>query len=266
MFGSKAAFWQPLCHGNAMGTQQILRWKIQICLERHRLSNKEEMRDSQNTHLGGGPYGVDSLSAEIDNEAEGTTKSTTSALEDLKIGVITRKPLLRARQFASGLVKILDGDTFEKDVGKQRNDIEDDVTLKMNFESWTTETSTSVATSDSQVTLEQSIIPTNEPFTTENQLACSNSTSGSEKGNQWLEWSAWTACTDECGACGTHSRSRLCLTNHPGCVCIGPSLEIEKCNRNFCSYPRNTCCAGLRAKSVNGTFMCIELTKISELV
>ncbi|KAI1702133.1 hypothetical protein DdX_15647 [Ditylenchus destructor] len=165
----------------------------------------------------------DSLSAEIDNEAEGTTKLTTSALEDLKVGVITRKPLLRARQFASGLVKILDGDTFEKEVGKQRNDIEDDVTLKMKFESWTTETP-SETTSDSQASLEQSIIPTSEPLTTEDQLACSNSTSGSEKGNQWLEWSTWTQCTDECGGCGTHSRSRLCLTNHPGCVCIGYML------------------------------------------
>ncbi|ETN84676.1 hypothetical protein NECAME_06775 [Necator americanus] len=40
----------------------------------------------------------------------------------------------------------------------------------------------------------------------------------------WLAWSEWTTCSDACGSCGVHMRTRTCLTTTTECVCPGHFL------------------------------------------
>ncbi|KAL6735917.1 hypothetical protein Aduo_006316 [Ancylostoma duodenale] len=79
-----------------------------------------------------------------------------------------------------------------------------------------------------------------------------------EKDASWLAWSEWSTCSDECGSCGVHMRTRTCLTMVAGCTCPGESTTIEYCNLEICRYPRTTCCYNLKVTSYNGRFACLE--------
>uniref|UniRef100_A0A7I4YAC3 ShKT domain-containing protein n=1 Tax=Haemonchus contortus TaxID=6289 RepID=A0A7I4YAC3_HAECO len=78
-----------------------------------------------------------------------------------------------------------------------------------------------------------------------------------ESDASWLAWSEWSTCSDDCGSCGVHMRTRTCLTTNAQCVCEGQSTLIEYCNLEICRYPRSTCCYNLKVTSHNGIFACL---------
>ncbi|VDO94809.1 unnamed protein product [Heligmosomoides polygyrus] len=74
----------------------------------------------------------------------------------------------------------------------------------------------------------------------------------------WLAWSEWSTCSEQCGSCGVHMRTRTCLTTVAKCACEGESTTIEYCNLEICRYPRSTCCYNLKVTSYNGRFACLS--------
>uniref|UniRef100_A0A0N4ZW76 Uncharacterized protein n=1 Tax=Parastrongyloides trichosuri TaxID=131310 RepID=A0A0N4ZW76_PARTI len=77
---------------------------------------------------------------------------------------------------------------------------------------------------------------------------------------EWLEWSSWGQCTDTCGSCGIHMRTRICLTTNSSCACSGAGTQLDYCNLNVCVYPRQTCCYQKTAQSYQGKFTCLTAT------
>uniref|UniRef100_A0A0K0FCK1 Uncharacterized protein n=1 Tax=Strongyloides venezuelensis TaxID=75913 RepID=A0A0K0FCK1_STRVS len=75
---------------------------------------------------------------------------------------------------------------------------------------------------------------------------------------EWLEWSSWGQCTDSCGSCGIHMRTRICLTTNSTCSCPGSGTQLDYCNLNVCLYPRQTCCYKKVARSFEGKFTCLS--------
>ncbi|EYC01430.1 hypothetical protein Y032_0107g3795 [Ancylostoma ceylanicum] len=98
--------------------------------------------------------------------------------------------------------------------------------------------------------------PTQATLTTVATLT--TSATCAERDASWLAWSEWSTCSDECGSCGVHMRTRTCLTMVAGCTCPGDSTTIEYCNLEICRYPRTTCCYNLKVTSYNGRFACLE--------
>ncbi|CEF60010.1 Thrombospondin, type 1 repeat-containing protein [Strongyloides ratti] len=76
---------------------------------------------------------------------------------------------------------------------------------------------------------------------------------------EWLEWSSWGECTDKCGSCGIHMRTRICLTTNSTCACPGSGTQLDYCNLNVCLYPRQTCCYNKIAQSFQGKFTCLTV-------
>ncbi|WKX97150.1 hypothetical protein Q1695_013091 [Nippostrongylus brasiliensis] len=102
-------------------------------------------------------------------------------------------------------------------------------------------------------------VATNELAVAAEANGTTNSTtiSCSEKDASWLAWSEWTTCSDNCGSCGVHMRTRTCLTTVAACICDGESTTVEYCNLEICRYPRSTCCYNLKVTSYNGRFACL---------
>nr|CDJ80456.1 Thrombospondin domain containing protein [Haemonchus contortus] len=109
-------------------------------------------------------------------------------------------------------------------------------------------TSTSTATTTSSTSTSTATTTTTTPRVL---AACTESDAS------WLAWSEWSTCSDDCGSCGVHMRTRTCLTTNAQCVCEGQSTLIEYCNLEICRYPRSTCCYNLKVTSHNGIFACL---------
>uniref|UniRef100_A0AC34QBB5 Uncharacterized protein n=1 Tax=Panagrolaimus sp. JU765 TaxID=591449 RepID=A0AC34QBB5_9BILA len=75
-------------------------------------------------------------------------------------------------------------------------------------------------------------------------------------GGTWSSWKQITNCTDSCGACGTVTLSRTCLTESQGCPCIGEPTKKTFCNITPCRYPRKSCCQPFKARAYHKKIVC----------
>uniref|UniRef100_A0AC35UDM1 TSP1_spondin domain-containing protein n=1 Tax=Rhabditophanes sp. KR3021 TaxID=114890 RepID=A0AC35UDM1_9BILA len=75
-------------------------------------------------------------------------------------------------------------------------------------------------------------------------------------GGVWSAWGPPTACTATCGSCGQTTKKRTCTSTVDNCPCAGSDTLVENCNLAPCIYPKDSCCTGYKAMSLNGAIIC----------
>ncbi|CAJ0939864.1 unnamed protein product, partial [Mesorhabditis belari] len=72
----------------------------------------------------------------------------------------------------------------------------------------------------------------------------------------WTEWVSQGQCPDYCGSCGKLTHTRTCTSKAKGCPCKGAAQKVEYCNTGVCSFPRKTCCPGMKTGVWNNENAC----------
>uniref|UniRef100_A0A0N5C1A9 Scaffoldin n=1 Tax=Strongyloides papillosus TaxID=174720 RepID=A0A0N5C1A9_STREA len=117
----------------------------------------------------------------------------------------------------------------------------------------TIETSTPVPTTSEELTTIVTSIPTTSEETTSISPLCD------VKNGVWSSWKTISECSDTCGSCGHTIKRRTCLSLQFNIPCLGDSEKVDRCNHKPCTFPRLSCCHGLKATVINKEIVCDSL-------
>uniref|UniRef100_A0A0K0EXC9 Scaffoldin n=1 Tax=Strongyloides venezuelensis TaxID=75913 RepID=A0A0K0EXC9_STRVS len=133
----------------------------------------------------------------------------------------------------------------------------------------TTITSTLVPTTSEELTTIETPVPTTSEELTTIKTSTLASTKSEEttsisplcdlKNGVWSSWKTILECSDTCGSCGHTIKRRTCLSLQFNISCFGDSEKVDRCNHKPCTFPKLSCCHGLKATVINKEIVCDSL-------